>query len=71
MKVDKLYVITYAGKDEQEPLFWNDTTGYGSILTAEVYLSKQYNLPIDGAWQELWRAILRTVDFCVAEAENE
>ena len=65
------YVITYTGKEEQEPLFWNNLF-YGSILTATIYTSKRSKLPEDGAWQTVWRAIIRTVDFHVKEVtENE
>lgn len=49
------YVIR-AESTEGEPLFWNNETGWGSLITADVYTTEQSagcRLPINGMWEEV------------------
>ena len=52
-----MYVIPLiATQDDDEPLYWNNETGWGDWLSATVFTSDErdhFNLPIDGTWRQI------------------
>lgn len=50
-----MYIIYSATETalQDEPMYWNNKTGWGSRATAEVFPSNDFNLPLGGEWELL------------------
>jgi hypothetical protein len=57
MTLNSLFVIR---SDADAELYWNNATGYADLASADAFTEKEaqrYNLPIEGEWVRLDKAI--------------
>lgn len=59
MTTEKLYVI----REKKYNNYWNNESGFVSLLTADIFHSKQYMLPVGGKWQKLSDAIIEISNY--------